>query len=128
MRLLWVTVCAVVVGTGCVAIGQDSDTAAQPATREAHNSPCKPPKAVFQPPASPPASWERKGPKSAQTLLEITVDKKGFVHDPVVIRSGGDDVDKEAINAVRRWTFTPANCGKGAVEVKIRVDITVSLR
>ena len=65
-------------------------------------TPCISPKAVYTPDAVPPDSWVGKGPRTARTDLEVKVDKKGKEHDPVVIRSGGDDADKAAIEAVRR--------------------------
>ncbi len=91
-------------------------------------TPCKPPKPVFTPAADPPGSWVGKAPKRGESQLEITVDKKGNVHDPVVIQSGGRDVDNAAIEAVRRWRFTPAMCGKDSKETKVRVVVTINLR
>jgi TonB family protein len=80
------------------------------------------------PEPSPPASWERKGPKSAVTRLSVTVDKKGKVHDPLVIQSGGADVDKKAIEAVRTWRFKPARCGTAPIETKVQVNVTIGLQ
>lgn len=123
MRLLRMMVSAVVICAGCAAVSQESNTDAVPLAKQESQtkSPCAPPNAVFTPAASPPPSWERKGPKSAITLLEVTVDKKGKVHDLLVIQSGGDDADKEAIEAVRRWRFKPARCGTDTIETKVRV-------
>jgi TonB family protein len=61
-------------------------------------------------------------------VLDIVVDKKGKVHDPMVIHSGGNDVDKQAIDSVRQWRFMPSTCGTEPVETKISVEVTVSLR
>ena len=72
---------------------------------------------------------EKKGPTSAFTVLEVMVDKKGNAHDPQVVQSGGDDdIDKEAIKAVRKWRFKPARCGSHPIETKVRVSLTISLR
>ena len=90
--------------------------------------PCDRPKAIYTPDALPPDSWVGKAPKSAVTHLDITIDKKGKVHDPVVIESGGPDVDKAAIEAVRRWRFTAAKCGEDAIETKIHVVVRITLR
>jgi TonB family protein len=79
------------------------------ASDEAQNKQsCTHPVPVFAPDPKPPGSWVGKGPKTASTKLEVTVDKKGDVRDPVVIESSGDDVDKAAIDAVLRWKFKPA--------------------
>jgi periplasmic protein TonB len=92
------------------------------------NPPCKPPQAVFTPDPHTPDSWGRKGPRTAFTQLELMVDTKGKAHDPVVIRSGGDDVDKAAVEAVRRWRFKPATCGKDAIETKISIRLVINLK
>jgi TonB family protein len=91
-------------------------------------TPCTPPKPVVTPPAAPPSSWVGKGPKHGEAQLEIRVDKKGHVHDPIVIQSGGPDVDKATIEAVREWRFTPGMCGKDSKETKVRVVMQVNLR
>jgi TonB family protein len=56
------------------------------------------------------------------------VDKKGKVHDPVVIRSEGKDVDRAALEAVRQWRFAPARCGTDAIEAKVQVEMIVTLK
>jgi TonB family protein len=61
-------------------------------------------------------------------MFDLMVDKKGKVHDPVVIRSGGNDVDKQAADTVRRWRFTPATCGTEPIETKVRVEVRINLR
>ena len=130
MRLLRMLICTIIMSAGCVAVAQESNTeAAQPAKQEpAQKQPCKPPKAIFTPDPLPPASWERKGPKAATTVLEIVVDKKGKVRDPVVVHSGGNDVDKQAMGSVRQWRSTPATCGTEPIETKINVEVKISLR
>ena len=130
MRLLETLICAVIMSTGCVAVAQESNAEAVPPAKQepARKEPCKPPKATFTPDPSPPASWERKGPKAATTVLQIVVDKKGKVHDLVVIHSGGNDADKQVIDSVRQWRFTPATCGTDPIETKINVEVRLSLR
>ena len=90
--------------------------------------PCDPPKAIHTPDPVPPESWVGRAPKNAEIRLEVTVDKKGKVHDPVVIKSGGHDADKSAIEAVRNWRFIPAKCGQNAIETKTNVVLRISLR
>jgi TonB family protein len=58
----------------------------------------------------------------------VTVDKKGRVKKPVVVQSGGNDVDEQAIEAVRRWRFAPAICGTDQAETKIHVEVNIHLQ
>ena len=129
MRLLQALICAVIVTMGGAVAQESNSQPAPPAKQESvQKPPCKPPKSTFAPDPLPPPSWEGKGPKTAITMVDLVVDKKGKVHDPVVIRSGGDDVDKQAIDSVRRWRFTPATCGTEPIETKVRVEVRISLR
>jgi len=131
MRIVMMSLSAVLLGACCSLFAQNSnDQSATPARQESpqQKPPCKLPKVVYNPPASPPASWERKGPKSATTRLELTVDKKGRVKNPAVVQSGGKDVDREAMEAVRQWRFTPASCGTDPIEAKIQVEIAIRLQ
>jgi TonB family protein len=97
-------------------------------TDNAQKTPCNPPKAVSTPDPLPPDSWVGKAPKSASTQLELVVDKKGRIHDARVIRSGGSDVDKAAIEGVRQWRFKPATCGNDPIESRIQISVTITLR
>jgi TonB family protein len=133
MRIVLVTICAVLLGASCSAIAQNSnDPSTTPPEQESpQKPPCKQrklPKVVFNPPASPPDSWVGKGPKSAMTRLELTVDKKGRVKNLAVVQSSGKDVDRQAMEAVRQWRFTPAMCDTDPFEVKIQVEVEISLR
>lgn len=129
MRIVTMSLCAVLLGVWCSAIAQtSSDQSASPARQESpQKPPCKPPKVVYNPPASPPASWAGGGPKSATTLIEFTVDKKGRVQNPAVVQSGGKDVDRQAIEAIRQWKFTAAMCGTNPIEAKIQVQMDIQL-
>jgi TonB family protein len=122
-------ICVILLFICCAAVGQDPNTEAAPPTKQ--DTPQKPscelPRVVYKIPASPPASWGRKGPKSATTRLALTVDKKGGVKNPAVVQSGGKDVDREAMEAVRQWRFTPASCGGKPFEAQILVDVTIHL-
>jgi TonB family protein len=62
------------------------------------------------------------------TRLELTVDKKGRVKNPAVVQSGRKDVDREAMEAVRQWRFTPAMCGTDPIEAKIQVEMDIHLQ
>ena len=59
------------------------------------------------------------------TKLSITIDKNGNARDPVVIESGGPDVDKYVIEAVLKWKFTPKKCGKDRDPVETNVQILI---
>ena len=127
MRRIMAVLCAAALVAGRAAIAQTS--AAQPTKATSQRiDPCKAPKVVSSPPASPPESWLGKGPRSATTVLEITVDKKGRVRNPTVVESAGKDVDREAMEAVRRWRFTPAMCGTTPTEMKIHVEMDIHLQ
>jgi TonB family protein len=130
MRPLQALVCGVIVSVGSTSVAQQSNTEAAPTAKQesAQKPPCKSPKPTFTPDPLPPASWEGKGLRTAITILDLLVDRKGKVHDPVVVRSAGDDVDKQALDSVRRWRFTPATCGTDSIEAKVRVQVTISLR
>ena len=130
MRLLQALVCAVILSMGGATVAQESNTEAGAPAKQVsvQKPPCKPPKPTFTPDPLPPASWEGKGPKTAITGFDLIVDKKGKVHDPVVIRSGGNDVDKQATDSVRQWRFTPATCGTEPIETKVHVEVRISLR
>jgi TonB family protein len=116
-RALWLTtLLAFALALSSSIVGQTQD-----------KPPCKAPKAVYAPDPVPPDSWTGKAPKKAEVELQITVDKKGKVHDPVVIRSAGKDADKSAIEAVRQWRFSPAMCGDQAIQTKVNVSVDIIL-
>ncbi len=129
MRLVTVTICAIALGAdySSIALSSSNQPSTPPKQESSQKTPCKAPKVVFNPPPSPPDSWLGKGPKSATTRLELTVDKRGKVKNPTVIQSGGKDVDRQAMEAVRQWRFTPAMCGD-PMEVKIQVNVDIRLQ
>ena len=120
----------VLVFLGVAGTAQQSsiNPAATTKQESSQKQPCQPPKPKSTPDPLPPASWEGKGPKTALTILRVTVDKKGKVHNPVVVRSGGKDVDKQATDAVSGWRFTPAKCGSEPLETQINIEVNISLR
>lgn len=130
MRIVMLSIWVVLLGGRCSAIGQASnDQSATPATQESpQKPPCKPPKVVFNPPAKPPDSWVGKGEQSGTSRLELIVDKKGRVKNPSVVQSGGKDVDREAMEAVRQWRFIPGSCGTEPIETKIQVQVDIHLQ
>ena len=99
-----------------------------PTSQPQESEPCTRPKPVFTPDPTPPDGWFGKGPKTARTTLEMTIDKKGRVLDPKAINSGGKDVDARAIEAVKNWRFVPKTCGKDPVETRMHVLVRIVLR
>jgi TonB family protein len=55
--------------------------------------------------------------------LDVTVDDKGLITGVKVLVSGGDDFDREAIAAVKRWKFAPAVKGGVAVATRFHVPL-----
>jgi len=71
--------------------------------------------------------WSGKEPKTVRTRLSVTIDKNGSVREPVVIDSGGPDVNKNVIGVVLKWKFTPKKCGDDTVETKVTLSIPTTL-
>lgn len=82
----------------------------------------KPPKAKHtEDPTYPPS--ESKSGKGGQVLLHIVVDEQGAVRFPTVDASAGPEFAKAAIEAVKRWTFSPAKMNGQPVAVLIGVVV-----
>jgi protein TonB len=56
-------------------------------------------------------------------VLRVTVDVDGSVRDLEVAQSGGEALDRAAIDALRQWRFRPAQRGSEAVSARIRVPL-----
>ena len=70
----------------------------------------------------------RPGKVEALVVLQVTVTVDGRVTNISVIRSGGADLDKKAIEAVRKWRLKPATGRHGqpvAVIVPIEIHFTL---
>jgi TonB family protein len=52
----------------------------------------------------------------------------GRVKNLGVVDSGGKDVDRQAMEAVRQWRFAPSMCGADPIEAKIRVKVEIRLQ
>jgi len=63
----------------------------------------------------------------ADVIVEVTVGADGRTSDPRVVASGGPAFDTAALEAVGRWTFTPALEGGQAVPVRIRIPFSFRL-
>lgn len=51
----------------------------------------------------------------------------GHVQDTRVLESAGDSLDRAAIEAVKQWEYSPANCGTPLpAEIEVRVNLALS--
>jgi TonB family protein len=63
-------------------------------------------------------------PRSGSSVLvSLIVDRKGRPTEIHIVRSGGDDFDKSAFDAVSQYRFKPATENGQPVPVKINVDV-----
>jgi TonB family protein len=60
---------------------------------------------------------------NARVLVSIIVDLKGLPSDIRIVRSGGDNFDKSAVDAVSHYRFKPATENGQPVAVKINIDV-----
>ena len=82
-----------------------------------------PPKAVFAPDPEPPT---KKG-NNDTVVLWVVVGTDGKVHDLRVAHSVNPELDRKAMEAVRRWTFQPARKNGQPVAVQINVEVNFRL-
>jgi TonB family protein len=62
-------------------------------------------------------------PKDGDVLLTVALDATGEVVDVSVARSGGADLDRAAMEAVRKWKFSPALRGGQPFAARISVPV-----
>lgn len=62
-------------------------------------------------------------PRDADVVLAVSLDATGAVIDVAVFTSGGAEFDQAAIDAVKKWTFTPATRDGQPFAAKIRVPV-----
>jgi protein TonB len=63
-----------------------------------------------------------------QVFIDCVVDKNGNVRNPKVHKSDNDGFNKNAIDAVRKWKFTPGEKDGKKVLVKVRIPINFNLK
>ena len=68
----------------------------------------------------------KKSNVSGSVVVEMTVDKKGKVSSAEVL-SGDPDLADAALEAARKWTFTPATLDGNPIQVKTRITFTFAL-
>jgi protein TonB len=74
-----------------------------------------------------PRSYLGKPRPGGTVLVSIVVDRNGRPTETQIIRSGGDDLDKSALQAISHYRFEPATENGQAVPVKINVEVTFQL-
>ena len=86
----------------------------------------KPPKPISQPdPVYPPIAQTAK--VSGYVILEATIARDGSVKDVKVLKSHAM-FDQAAIDAVRRWRYTPTILNGVPVEVLLSVTVNFQIR
>ena len=60
--------------------------------------------------------------------IKILVDKAGTVRDAILLRSVGAGLDEAALEAVKKWVYTPAIQNNQPVAVWVAQPINFSLR
>jgi TonB family protein len=78
------------------------------------------------PPVYPPEA-KLHNPINGSVKLDVVVGKDGTVENIKVAKSLRDDYDKNAIDAVRQWTFEPYLLNGDPIEVSTTITITYSL-
>src|ERR1700687_5304844 len=65
--------------------------------------------------------------QEATVVLLVTVGADGNVADVAIAQSGGEALDRAAIEALRQWKFTPARRGDQAISSRIRIPVVFAL-
>jgi TonB family protein len=77
-------------------------------------------------PVTPPVAVEMPDPMigpSWPVVLSLFVGTDGHPHDLQVVTSAGEEWDKAALDAVRRWRFKPAMCEGKPMEATVNVAV-----
>ena len=69
----------------------------------------------------------RRAEREGLVTLEFTVEVDGKVTDIKVVQSIGFGFDEAAVEAVKKWRFTPAKKGGEAVPRRVKVPIRFTL-
>ncbi len=85
----------------------------------------KPPHALYSPPPEYPKKARDKH-RQGTVALRIVVGVNGLPSDIAVTRSLSHDFDKAAVDAVKKWKFSPAT--KDGEPVSAYITIEVSFR
>jgi protein TonB len=72
------------------------------------------------------AAMDRKVQGSVE--MEAVILEDGSVGDTRITRSLDDDLDQEAVKALRQWRFKPGTKDGKAVRVQVEIELTFTLR
>lgn len=87
----------------------------------------KPPKAVYSP--EPDYSEEARHARyQGIVMMHIVIDTSGNVTDIRIDRALGKGLDENAVNAVKKWRFSPATRDGQPVSVSMTTEISFNLR
>ena len=106
--------------------GQDASTKTESEPVYHVGEGVKPPRQIY----GPAAEFTDKARKEGQegvVVLELVVGTDGLPRDIKVTRSLTPDLDEAALDAVRRWKFSPGTKDGEAVAVLINAEISFSL-
>lgn len=81
------------------------------------------PRTIFQSAPDYPYGLKNRG-ETGEVLVTFTVDERGYVQDPRVVRSSHPDFDAPTLRAVAKWRFEPGR--NGGKRVKFRMSVPVS--
>jgi len=85
-----------------------------------------PPRAILSPdPVYPKAGKDAK--ISGQETLSVVIGKDGQVQDIKIIKSLGQEFDTNSIEALKKWTFEPAQKDGKPVRVEVQIEIVFKL-
>lgn len=84
------------------------------------------PNPVKQIPPTYPPSLKRQKIKGTVVVMFV-VDKNGNVIAPKVERSTHPDFNRPALDAIRRWKFTPGKKAGEAVKVRVRIPLVFQI-
>jgi TonB family protein len=85
----------------------------------------KPPKIILRPNPAYPEEAKQKGVQGG-VVMEVTVNEKGEVWDARVVR-GESSLQNAALEAVRRWRFSPALLNGNPVPILVHVEMEFRL-
>ncbi|RKX70405.1 hypothetical protein DRP53_05055 [candidate division WOR-3 bacterium] len=86
------------------------------------------PKLIYSPPPKYPESARELG-ITGTTVIQAVVDVDGSVINPVIIKSSGSDIlDMAALNAVKKYKFTPGRQRDKYVRVRVQIPIVFKLK
>jgi len=102
---------------------QDDATKAAPEPVYKAGGGVKPPRAIFSP--DPEYTTKARSEHQRGTVaMKVVVGADGLTRDIKVDRSLSPDLDKAAMDAVKRWRFTPGT--KDGKPVAVQISVTVS--